>query len=59
MEFWPGSMSWIVYIIITIVKQDWESYITTQIWSLVRFPHVMVFIYFFAIYIFKGYWWEN
>ena len=52
-------MSWIVYIIIIIVKQDWESHITTQIWSLVRFPHVMVFIYIFAIYIFKGYWWEN
>ena len=28
-------MYWIIYIIITTTKQNWESHITTQIWSLV------------------------
>ena len=28
-----------------------ESHIATQIWSLVCLPHIMVFVYIFAIYI--------
>ena len=36
---------------LSILLLLWESHIATQIWNLVCLPHIMVFVYIFAVYI--------